>query len=354
MGLKKRIAIIFGAVILVAAAAVLIPIIIRNLPKKPAKLEAFFHLYSSPAREQLASMLDEFMVFYPHIELEYHIEPYQDMRKLLQDRIEDTEAVGGFVSVLASNDLDLLPVNSPAPATWISSAWSLYYSRKHLEELGFSTEKLTELSSGLFNDFIAELGPAVPGGETLFSAGTSFYWPWLAWVQHLHLIANSGMSPEGYSLPDWSAGIRSWEEMVRFGYINPDFRSLNMAGSQLAVGEEAALFVLSDSSIYSTYHPEDRAYIEFIPFPGAASQGWRIGSGVQLAAFSDPEISSDEAEAEQLLLTYLHSEGIAGRFLKETGIRLLPLRNQAEVIEIPSLTQQARNPEIQDLLKYLR
>lgn len=357
---KKRLLIILVSALLIAGSAVAVTAVIRSRNKAPVKLFAFFHLYSSPVKEQLESFLVEFQNLYPEIDLEYRIAPYQDMRSLLLTTLEEQDALeekiprSGVVAALSGGDLDLPPPLALEPSPWISSAWGLFYNIDRLASLGFSRQELGELQAEGFEEFTGTLASRVDSDETVYSVGTAFYWPWLSWIQHLELLASGGVSPDGFDPSTWAPGISAFDSLLENGQVNQDYRARNFAGSQLAISDGSALFVLSDSSIYSTYPPDERKGLDFISFPGTFEQGWRIGSGFHLGAFTPEKVDRKAAAAEEQLLNYLHSESVADRFLRQTGTRILPRESVSAVTEIPSLTQMAREPELQDLLKYLK
>ena len=358
----KRRTILYGAAVLVLAGLVTVALVfvLPGRPAPPARIEAFFHLYGEPVNERLVAVLEDFRGFYPEIELEYRIAPYKEMRRFLEEsltdraaRPEDTES-WGIVSVLAAGDSDLVPAGAPPPGNWISSSWQLFYSLDRLQELGYDDRTISVLAASGFEEFVDALSGETGSGETLFITGTRFRLPWIAWVQHLELLARDGAMPEGAGIADWARGIAAFEDLAGRGLINPDHPRLNQAGSQLGITQGRGLFVLSDESIYSTYSPGERSRLGSVPFPGSESRGWRVGSGILLGGFTPPESDPRSAEAEDLLLEYLHSEGVSERFLRETGIRLLPRRTSLfAVTELPSLTGMVGDSKYRDLLTAL-
>ncbi|MDC7234102.1 MAG: extracellular solute-binding protein [Spirochaetales bacterium] len=316
-------------------------------------VDAYFHLYASPTREVFEVLLSEFESFYPGIELEYHIEPYQDLKKTLISRLETGEGESAVVCVLTAEDLLRMAPGQENLSPWISSTWSIYYNEKRLSQLGYSREDLLALSDQGLEVFTRTFEDKVNEGETLFSLGADFYWPWLAWVQHLQLLDTGGKNPQAHGVQDWETGILLWEEMLSRDYFNPDYRSFNWAGSHLAISRGESLFVLSDASLYSTYLPSERSSINSVPFPGSVAQHWQVGSNLYLVSLSGVQEDDSNAEAAGILVDYLRSEGIQTRFLEQTGIRFLMENEDRKRKEIPSITQKTRDPAMQDLLKYL-
>jgi ABC-type glycerol-3-phosphate transport system substrate-binding protein len=320
-------------------------------------ISAFFHLYSAPSRETLVSLLEEFSGFYPEVELSYDIEPYQDLRRSLAARLSENPpgADEVLISVLAGRDLDTYAGHYRKAVPWISSAWRLYYDSRRLAALGFSREELTALSASGMDSFTAAFRDYATGSELLFCLGADFYLPWLAWIQHLQLSATGGYSPTGYRPSDWTEGIREWKALSDSGYFNADHEEINFAVSQLAISRGKGLFVLSDGSIYNTYPPRERIHLDSLPFPGAETGNWQVGSSFYLGVFSGARDKEDDTSSlEELLLDYLFSEGVRDRFLSATGIPLLPRSDSRTLREIPSLTQKVDDPQLQELLKYLK
>ncbi len=345
---QKIYAAVFSLVILTG----LVLLILHLMPPRPVELKVFFHLYTSPAKAQLAQALNDFSAEYPYINLEYHINPYQDMRKKLLEELGRPDEKFGIVSVLAGKDLNLIKDKSSIPAPWISSTWNLFYNSKRLESFGYTRDDLFRLSNQGLKVFSETLEQTLPDDEYVFSVGTAFYWPWLSWIQHLEILEDKGRSPVGYSPEDWKSGIDSWDKLVEDRFINPDFSMQNFASSQLAVSTGKSLFVLSDSSIYSTYPPAERSEIDSIPFPGTTAQKWQIGSGYYLSGSFRADEKRSILDAEDLLISYLHSDEVRDRFLRNAGIRLLSKESKPALRDIPSLTQRAGDPELQDLLKF--
>ena len=356
----KRRTILYGAAGLFLVVALVLVLVPPERSEPTVKIMAFFHLYNEPVRDHLEVILEDFRGFYPEVELEYRIEPYKDMKRSLVESLNDRSSLTedsetwGIVSVLSAGDEALVPAEVETPSNWISSSWRLYYSKKRLEDLGYDQRSVSVLSASGLEEFTEVLSAETRDGETLFVTGTMFRLPWIAWVQHLEILARNGEMPEGAALEDWARGMDAFEVLAAGGLINPDHRQLNQAGSQLGILEGRGLFVLSDESIYSTYSPADRGRLQSIPFPGSENQGWRIGSGVILGGFTSSETDPRVAEAEDLLLDYLHSEGVSERFLRETGIRLLPRRtSRFAVKDLPSLTGFVGDAEYRDLLTAL-
>ena len=328
----------------------------RGEAEPKGRIQAFFHLYASPSREALDTLLKEFMAFYPRVELSYTIEPYQDLRRSLTERLSGPplEKDEVLVSILAGKDVDEYSGLYTEAVPWISSAWRLYFDSRRLSELGFGHDDLAALSRRGMESFSETLLEHPDKAEALFNLGSAFYLPWLAWIQHLQIAYSGGEIPEGYSPSAWSKGIQAWQTLVDAGCFNPDYRETNFASSQLAVQRGEGLFVLSDGSIYSTYPPRERIHLDSIPFPGSETANWQVGSSFYIGVFT-PQRDEDDAafKIEDLLLDYLFSEGVRQRFLAATGVPLLPRSNENSLREIPSLTQKADDPELQELLKYL-
>lgn len=319
-------------------------------------ISAFFHLYSSPSREALTLLLQEFAGFYPEVELSYKIEPYQDLRRSLAARLSESPPGKNevIISVLAGRDLDAYDGHYREAVPWISSAWRLYYDSRRLAVLGFKREELTALSASGMDSFTAAFNDYTTGDEPLFCLGADFYLPWLAWIQHLQLSATGGYSPTGYRPSDWAEGIREWKTLSDSGYFNADHEEINFALSQLAISQGKGLFVLSDESIYNTYPPRERIHLDSLSFPGAETGNWQVGSSFYLGVFPGAQVKEDDSTSlEELLLDYLFSEGVRDRFLSATGIPLLTRSSSRTLREIPSLTQKVDDPQLQELLKYL-
>ncbi|WP_319477365.1 hypothetical protein [Marispirochaeta aestuarii] len=328
----------------------------RGEAEPEGRIHAFFHLYASPSREALDSLLREFRAFYPGVDLSYTIEPYQDLRHSLADRLSATPLKKDevIISILAGRDLDEYSGLYREAIPWISSAWRLYFDPRRLSDLGFSHDDLAALSRRGMEDFSETLLEHSDKTEAIFSLGSAFYLPWLAWIQHLQIAYSGGEIPTGHSPSDWIEGIRAWQALVDAGCFNSDYREANFASSQLAIRRGKGLFVLSDGSIYSTYPPGERIHLDSIPFPGSETENWQVGSSFYIGVFT-PQRDEDDAgfEIENLILDYLFSEGLRQRFLAATGVPLLPRSNANSLREIPSLTQKADDPELQELLKYL-
>ncbi len=204
------------------------------------------------------------------------------------------------------------------------------------------------------DEFISQIQNSVPGPESVFILGANYYWPWLAWIQHLYAAENNGRMPEDYEIETWNEAIEEWESLSsREGVFNEDYRELNFAGSALGIQDGDGLFVLSDSTIFQVYTPDERPGLGSIPFPGARS--WEIGTGFYTSVL-DLDTSGASLRAASAYRAYLHSREVREEMLAVSGIPLLPLSRDSDrpaKREIPSITQNVRDIEIQDLLKYL-
>jgi len=236
---------------------------------------------------------------------------------------------------------------------WISDTWGLFYSRSRLEEAGYSRSELMESAAGGLDTFITELAGVCSEDEYLFYTGASYSWPWLAWIQHLELEASRGQVPAGFTSGDYSRGIGKWNKLVADGLVNPDFADTGLAASLYSIRGGEGLFVLSDSSIYGAYLPDERSEIESIPFPGSIEQGWQIGGSFYLGLIYGENTPDEVVRAGALLNEYLRNGEIRERFLQKTGILLLPETTPGDLNEVPSLTQKVRDPELRELLSLL-
>ena len=349
---KKYLRLIIVLLFLLVLGASLFFIFYPRKVRPAGKVYCYFHLYSPTLKDTLSDMLNEFESFYPDIELVPVIEPYQDMKRKLFSDLESAGPERVSLTVLSGQDITRFAGDRDIFSPWISYDWNLYYNQDVLAELGYDKEKLNELSMGSLKDFIAEFTPHLKSGQTLFSLGANYYLSWLIWVQYLQLLENKGVSPKGYAPEEWMDGIKSIESLIEAGVFNPDYKEKNFAWSQLAVGRGEALFVLSSSTIYSTYPPLERASITSIPVPGTVAQGWEIGSNIYLELVAAEEAPEETVAAGTLLKDYFRSDGIRQRYLKKTGILFLPEIGRKEKLEIPSLTHKSMDLEVQDLLKY--
>jgi len=320
------------------------------------KLDIYLHLYSSPLKENLEALLDEFSSFYPSIDLEYHIEPYRDMKKSLEKKISGGESEENtlILSVLTGSDLSKYPLIEEQAKPWTGHSWGLYFNKIELERLGYSKERLNELSSLGLEPFILEMKKLTTENKSLFNLGANFYWPWLTWIQHLQILENGGLEPEGFSPDDWKTGIEKFNSMTERHLFNGDFEDSNWAGSLLSISEDRSLFVLADSTIYDVYHPSDRQQIVSIPFPGSLDQKWQIGSTYYLAVIEKGIKSEAVIKSAETLIKYLRSESVSNRFLQSTGVKLSDSPESDILKDIPSITQKVQDDEMQELLKYLK
>lgn len=312
----------------------------------------YLHLYSDTLKLNINSMLDEFNSFYPEIKITTIIKPYQDMRRILEADLKSPSADHVIVSVLSGQDLEKLKADHNS-SPWISYVWKLYYNKNRLNDIGYDEESLNSLSNLGMDSFIADFEDKLSEGESLYALGTKFYLPWIMWLQHLQLMADNGKMPGGYNVSEWEKGLESWETLQESGHFDKNYHDMNMAYSQIAITEGDSLFVLSDSSIFSTYSPAGRSELGAIPFPGSVSQGWEVGSNFYLEMFAAEDSPESSILSAELIIDYLRSEGVSQRFLKQTGILLLPDKERSGIKEIPAMTHHSMELEIQDLLRYL-
>lgn len=324
-------------------------------------IAAYFHLYAEPTDEILAGLIDEFADAHPRLSIETHIMPYQDMKRELLNDISGDSTDHMVLTVLTGGDLQN-PSIKPLVVDytpWLQSDWRLFFNTERLKDSGWSQKKLEDAAAKGLDAFVRELKPSVHSGESLFLLGADFYWPWIAWLQHLEALNNRGRMPDGYSLDAWKKGLDAWAELSGEGVFNENYKTVNMASAHLGISGGKGLFVLSDSSIYSVYPPEERHLIAGIDFPGARS--WQVGTSFFLTLL-DPSLSAGTDEDNRAMYAarefrkFLHSEEVRDKILTTTGIFLLPLSGESEFLakrEIPSITQNVRDPEMQTLLKYL-
>lgn len=352
---KKKI--VYPVVILIIAILLLF-VIIRNSEKPVApsgNISAFFHLYSSFSKETLEGILDEFKSLYPDIKLEYTILPYQDMKRkmafLRDGLLSDPETV--IVSTLIAADINNENI-SVSPGSWTGQEWRLYYNKEVLAEAGMTEEDLVLLASENLDYFLSILSLKVEKGRTYFSVGASFYLPWLAWVQHLELGSSKGKMPNNFSVESWSRGIEQFDSLVRDGYVNSDFLEINNAESILRMFRGESLFALSTQSLYSIFLSVNRSKLSSIPFPGSEKQGWYVGSSFYIASQTTPETDKSAVKAANTLISYLRSNEIRERFLLKTGILLKEEQKLNGLVELPSITQIARENDLNKLLEVIR
>lgn len=331
--------------------------------REPAgNIKAYFHLYHDPAKESLRGILHNFSASHPDIQVESRILPYQDMKKALAEDLGSP--TGGsdelILTVLADTDIPRNEEWSGAFAPWTGDTWGLYYNSERLAEAGYTGGEPAELAKSDFDTFVDSLRSAAEGEEVLFYVGAEYSWPWLAWIQHLQLEGlpegiQEGEGPGDYSPAAYRTGLERWDLLVENGLINADFVSAGLADSYYSISRGRALFVLSDSKIYDAYLPSERGQILSLPFPGLARRGLRVGSSFSLGLIYSEDTSSRTIAAGKLLINYLRSEEVRTSFLRSTGIPLLSAPTGEESIEeVPSITRMVRDPELMDLLEYLK
>lgn len=334
-------------------------------------VSVYLHLYAQPADEILSSLLEEFDSQHPALTISPHVLPYQDMKRLLLENLKQEDRRGEdpdqdedqvIVTVLTGGDLahpDIQPLIQEF-RPWQRTDWQLYYDTERLSAAGWDQKRLEAAVNKGLEKFIEELLPALNEGESVFVLGADFFWPWLAWIEHLEALSRNGRVPGDYDVASWERGLSAWQRLSeKPGVFNRDYRTMNMASAQLGIRGGKGLFVLSDPSAYRVYPPEQRRYIAGVTFPGA--DNWQIGTSFFLALL-DPALKSgdkrknDSLKAGDAVRKYLHGDTVTGRVLSSTGIFLLPITRDSAFLpkrEIPSITQNVRDPDLQPLLKYL-
>ncbi|MBI9104105.1 MAG: hypothetical protein JEY99_16940 [Spirochaetales bacterium] len=116
-------------------------------------------------------------------------------------------------------------------------------------------------------------------------------------------------------MAEWSDGINLWEELKNSGLFNYDYNSASFTPSLFSIKRNEALFVLSDSTIYSTYLPEDREDLASIPFPGSIEQNWVVGSGFYFGTLLADDKNKSSAKMAELFQNFLFSSSVREDFL---------------------------------------
>ncbi len=352
---KKRVlyTVLFASVVLLVTLTALWFFYLQPVEPK-GKITAFFHLYSSPVKEQLEQVLLKFSREYPEVELVYYIEPYLDMRREKIDFLSNNRLSEDHVVISSSTAADIREDSEISQGFWTGTDWKLFYNSEVLSQLNISEENLQEISQLRLMDFIKTLSPGLNSNQTLFAVSSRYYIQWLSWLQHLELEQNSGRMPKSFALSEWQDSIDLFNELVESGYINPDHGDINEASTALRMFKGEALFSLSTDSIYSIFLPGDRKYIKQLNFPGSLKQGWNVGSGFYLTTVKPEEITRGADAAAQVLIEYLRSDEVINRVLRTTGVKLHPVRTRGMLVEIPSISVQVRNKELQEIIKSAR
>lgn len=325
-----------------------------NTIEPKGKVTAFFHLYSSPVKEELEQVLSNFSRMYPEVELVYSIEPYLDMKRRRTDFFSNNQLAEdhAVVSSLIAADI---PENSEiSPGSWTGTEWKLFYNSEVLSQLNTSEEDLQVMSESGLTDFIENLSPRLKPDQTLFAASSRYYIQWLSWLQHLELEQSSGRMPNSLALENWQDSIDKFNRLVESGYINQDHGDINEASTALRMFQGDALFTLATDSIYSIFLPADRTSIRSLTFPGSSDQGWFVGSGFYLTMTKPQKITRGAEAAAQLLIEYLRSDEVISQILRTTGVKLHPVRTRQMFNEIPSISDQVGNTELQEIIDYIR
>jgi ABC-type glycerol-3-phosphate transport system substrate-binding protein len=318
------------------------------------RITAFFHLYSSPAKEALETILQDFERKYPGVELDYYIEPYLDLKRTRLDFLNTTvlEKDHTVISVLTSSNVSENMTLSPG--LWTGNNWKLYYNQDVLLSLDINEEELSNAAEYGLPDFLEQISQKLKPGQDLFSVSSKYYMQYLAWLQHLELERTSGKMPENFSTENWEKAVDSFNNLVSAGLINSDHGEINEASTAINMFKGKALFCLYTDGIYSIFLPGDRDKIKSIPFPGSNTQGWIVGSGFYLAVTEPEDITPGADSAVRTFIDYLRSEEVIDQMLREAGIKLNPPRTRRMVKEIPSISGRARDAELRPLIESLK
>ena len=351
---EKKIFVYIAILILLVILLFAVIETIRTPVVPSGKITAYFHLYSSPVKEQLEQVFLKFSREYPEVELVYYIEPYLDMRRKKIDFLSNNQLSEDHVVISSSTAADIRDGSEISPGLWTGTDWKLFYNSEVLSQLNISEEDLQEISQLRFMDFIKTLSPGLKSNQTLFAVSSRYYIQWLSWLQHLELEQNSGRMPKSFALSEWQDSIDLFNELVESGYINPDHGDINEASTALRMFKGEALFSLSTDSIYSIFLPGDRKYIKQLNFPGSLKQGWNVGSGFYLTMKKPEKVTRNANAAAHAFFEYLRSDEVIDQMLKTTGVKLHPARTRGMLIEIPTISDQVGNAELYEIIDYIR
>ncbi len=325
-----------------------------NTVEPNGKVTAFFHLYSSPVKEQLEQALSNFSHMYPEVELAYSIEPYLDMKRTRADLLSRGQLPEDHAVISSLIAADIPENSETSPGSWTGTEWKLYYNSEILSQLDTSEEDLQALSESGLASFLEALSPRLKPDQTLFAASSRYYIQWLSWLQHLELEQSSGRMPRSFSLENWQSSIDRFNSLVESGYVNQDHDDINEASTALRMFQGEALFTLATDSIYSIFLPGDRARIRSLSFPGSTNQGWFVGSGFYLTTTRPEKITRGAEAAARAFVEYLRSDEVISEILRTTGVKLHPTRTRGMLKEIPAMSDQVASPELQEIMDYIR